>query len=371
MVNKQQGAALLTAILITAVVAVLASNILLNQKQWIAQTGLADRQNHFNTIANRIQDWAFIAASMRSNTKDVTQLPPAWPSFAKTMQGVKVKAQLMDGNTLYNLNWLINPTMDASFARLIKAVDQNIDDKRAMFLAQSVTAAIQMSQGIRPSVSQKAKGPQDMAGVPVVGPFHALVQLKFIKGFTPKLIAALSPYVSILPVKAGINITTGNKLVMQALLKPTQDEPTEWMAYLSCRQAFASQHPKAAAWSACLQQNSGQNFLTNFGASNQLASDTNSSQQPVNDSQQTQQVNDQSSSGQSLLVYRSNYAILRASMVQTDLSSQIMAAYWLPNKKTPNLPNAQNQREQQSYQQGFAMRAPAQAKVTLVSYWRS
>jgi hypothetical protein len=295
------------------------------------------------------------------------------------MQGVKVKAQLVDGNTLYNLNWLINPAMDASFARLIKAVDENIDNKKAMFLAQSVTAAIQISQGVRPSVSQKAKGPKDMGGVPVVGPFQALVQLKFIKGFTPKLIAALSHYVSILPVKAGINITTGNKLVMQALLKPTQDEPTEWMAYLSCRQAFARQHPKTAAWGACLQQNSGQNFLTNFGASNQVISATNNNQRLEGNPQSNQQVddqsndqaNDQSGSGQKLLVYRSSYAILRASMQQTDLSSQIMAAYWLPNKEIPNLPNTQNQREQQSYQQGFAMRTPTAAKVTLVSYWRS
>ena len=65
MKNKQQkGAALLTAVLITAVVAILASNIILNQHEWIAQTGLADRQNNFQLVANRIQDWGYTASTM-------------------------------------------------------------------------------------------------------------------------------------------------------------------------------------------------------------------------------------------------------------------------------------------------------------------
>ena len=358
MIKKQEkGAALLTAILITSVVAVLASNILSNQQEWITQTGLADRQDRFNLTADRIVDWANTAATMRSQMVDPSQLPP-WPSFEKTMQDITVKAQLSDGNTRYNLNWLVDPSMDSSFARVIEALKPDIDPKQALLLAQSVTATIQLSQGIKPTTQQKAKGADDRNGVPVVGPLHDLNQLNMIKGFSASLLVSLKPYLSVLPVKAGINITTGNLVVMKALLKPSQDQETLWMAYLSCRQSFASQQPNATAWQACLQQNDGQNFLMNFGASD-APSTADSSNYP--NTNNPQNFNNTQFQSQQIMIYRSNYAWLNATMKQADLSSRIHAIYWLPNQK---IAPASPWLVRNSW-------ITNSLKVTLVSYWRS
>jgi type II secretory pathway component PulK len=361
--SKQKGAALLTAILITSVVAVLASNIILNQHQWIAQAGLADRQNKFNITADRILDWAHTAATIRSQTKNPSQLPK-WPAFQKNMKGIKVGAHLVDGNRLYNLNWLVDPKRDASFARLIQIVKPDIDPKKAYNLAQSVTAMIQMSQGIKPSNQTKAKGPEDSDGVPVVGPLHAALQLKYLKGFTPKLITALMAYTSVLPVKAGINITTGNEKVLKALLKPTQGEDSAWTAYLSCRQAFVSQHPNAAAWQACLQQNDGQDFLKNLGASDPVVINPNNQPSTTTNNSSNNSSDDQSQP-QSIIIYRSDYAMLQGMMVQTDLRSSIQAVYWMPNKKIIKAP-AQTRDDMIFNQSNIS-----KPKVTLVSYWRS
>gem|GEM_PF-6981737 len=360
--QKQQGAALLTAILITAVVAILASNIILNQHQWIAQTGLADRQNKFNLVADRVSDWAHMAATIRSQTKNASQLPK-WPAFNKSMQGINVKAQLVDANTLYNLNWLVDPKMDVSFARLILAVQPDIEPRKAFNMAQSVTATMQIAQGMAPSNQKQAKGPDAIVGVPVMGPLLSVLQLRTIKGFNAKLVAKLRPYVSVLPVKAGINITTGNKKVIKALLKPTQNEATQWMAYLSCRQAFAGQHPNATAWAACLQQNDGSDFLTDFAATSPVISGSSNPQQINPPGQNNQDNSDDQSDTKNIAVYRSNYAALSSVMVQTDLSSAIQAIYWLPNQVVNGQQNQDSQVDggpQQNH-----------PRVTLVSYWRS
>lgn len=371
--RKESGAALLTAVLITSVVAVLASSILLNQQQWIAQTGLADRQDAFNVVADRALDWGYTAATLRSQTKNMSQLPAAWPAFSKNMQGIHLQAQLADGNTLYNLNWLVDPARDASFARLILEVQEDMDPSQALQLAQAITASIQLSQGMKPSLTQTAKGPGDKGNVPVIGPLHDIVQLKFIKGFTPQLITTLKPYVSVLPIKAGINMTTGNEKVMRALLKPTEGEDSIWMAYMSCRQSFQGQHPNAAAWQACLQQNDGAEFLTNFGATTAV-SDT---QSDASQNDQTQQnasdnsSNNSSESGGNILIYRSNYAVLSAQLQQTDLSSQLQAVYWLPNKSDANSDNNKPSPQNNPYLLRDGSLLQAQTKVTLVSYWRS
>jgi type II secretory pathway component PulK len=358
--QKQKGAALLTAILITSVVAVLAANILTNQQEWINQTGLADRQDRFNLIADRILDWANTAASMRSGAQDPSQLP-AWPSFEKTMQGIDVVAKLTDGNTRYNINWLVDPAMDNSFARLIQAVQPDMDPKKSVVLAQWVTAMIQQNQGIKPTMQTKAKGPDDRRGVPVIGPLHDKTQLLSLPGMTASLLSHLDAYISFLPVSAGINITTGDLVVIKALLKPSQDEDNLWMAYLSCRQSFTDQQPNANAWQACLQQNDGQNFLTNFGARDAVStSDTSNAQS--NSSQANS--NNTPSSNQQLLIYRSNYAVLRASMKQTDLTSTMSATYWLPNlKKQANSGNTA-WLARDSFYNSFT-------QVTLVGYWRN
>lgn len=354
--QKQQGAALLTAILITAVVAILASNILLNQKQWIAQTALADRQNNFQLVSHRLLDWGYTAATMRSQTKLANDLPK-WPSFSKNMQNINVKTALKDGNRLYNLNWLVDPSMDESFARLILVVKPDMPPIQAYKLAASVTGAIQLSQSIKPSDTTKAKGPGNKAGVPVVGPFLSVTELKFIPGFNHSLIQQLKPLIAVLPVDAGINMTTGNKIVMRALLKPSTDAENEWMAYLSCRQSFQGRHPNKQAWQSCLQDDDGTKFLTNFGASSRVQSSNKQNSQTSQDNEASASAN--SNTHTHLMIYRSNYAVMNATMQEADLTSQLHAVFWLPNKpkvmRTSQNTNVVTQ----------------QVKVTLVSYWRS
>lgn len=356
----QQGAALLTAILITAVVAILASNIILNQHEWITQTGLADRQNNFQLIANRIQDWGHTAANIRSGTKDPSQLP-AWPSFKKQMQGIQVMAKLSDGNTLYNINWLIYPTMDESFARLIHAVDPDVSLEDAFKDAVKLTSALQVSAGAKPSRTQIMQAPEKIDQIPVVGPVLSLLQFRAVNLIDPKIINKLLPYVSVLPADAGINITTGNKTVMQVLLKPSPNADNEWMAYLSCRNAFTRQHPGASAWASCLEQNDGKTFMTDLGASIENAN-SNDIQKNLSGNRYQQQTElDQQQQGNKppfkIIIYRSNYAVLNATLNQTDLSSVIHGIFWMPNKVPPTQINS--------------TKVNLFPKVTLVTYERS
>ena len=184
------------------------------------------------------------------------------------MQGVQVVSSLTDGNTLYNINWLIYPSMDDSFARLIHSVDQQVSLVDAFKLAVTLTSALQMNGDTKPSRTQIVPAPQKIDNIPVVGPVLSLLQFRAIHLIDPTVIAKIAPYISVLPADAGINMTTGNKVVMHALLKPTQDEDTILM--LTYHVVYLLRGViLMLALGIHVYQNDGQKFLDNFGVSSE------------------------------------------------------------------------------------------------------
>ena len=231
MKTRQRGVALVTAMLIVAIVAVVATSLALGQQVWLRQTqNLVDLAQ-----AERLRQAAleFAAALLVDDARrgpiDHLMEPWAQPVPPLPVEGGTVVVSIADAQARLNLNNLaiIPPGQPNHYipvlARLLTLHDlPPLADALIDWLDNDLT--------VRPG------GAEDLDYLNHDPPYRAanraltsVDELRLVKGFTPEMVAALRDDVVALPtslVATPININTASAAVLAALggIDPTQAE---------------------------------------------------------------------------------------------------------------------------------------------------
>jgi general secretion pathway protein K len=235
--RKQRGVALITAILIVALIAIVAASLGLGQQIWLRQAQNVSDRAQAEALRRGALDFAsilLIRDAAQGNTDNLNEiwaqkLPPL-PSDV----GV-VSVSITDAQSRFNLNSLLrNGAPSASdigvFQRLLQA--QGLDPG----LSEAVRDWIDSDSVTSPG------GAEDTEYLALPHPYRAANQplqsvdeLRLVRGFTAEAVEKLRPYVVALPEATPININTAPAGVLAALSPNLSDAAVK--QFVQLRQA--------------------------------------------------------------------------------------------------------------------------------------
>ncbi len=220
--RSQSGVALITAMLVTAIVVVIAVSMATRQQLDIRRSANVLEGDQAYLFALGVESWALgiLAQDGRDSPSDnlgeiwATVLPPL------DVEGGKVAGRIEDMQARFNLNNLVSDAGNQSapdmvrFQRLLRALQ--LDPA----LAQSLVDWIDPD-----SEKVSLDGAEDNDYLLRTPPYRAantrlssVSELRLIKGFTAEIVTRLTPFVCALPVRTNaININTAKAEVLMTL----------------------------------------------------------------------------------------------------------------------------------------------------------
>ncbi len=217
--TKQRGLALITAMLVVAIAATTAAYLSLDQQIWLRQAqNLSDRAQAEAVRAGAIE-WAVIILAKELKDKKTVDLTQNWakPLPPLAVEGGQVTGQIADATARFNINNLVQngaPSKDniGIFQHLLLSlsIDPNLSDA--------------VVDWIDPDSDKVAYGAEDLDYLQMKTPYRAanrpltsVDELRLVRGFTPKIVEKLRPWITALPQNTTININTAPKEVLGAL----------------------------------------------------------------------------------------------------------------------------------------------------------
>ena len=217
--RNQNGLALITAMLIVAIVATVAAHLSLGQQVWLRQSQNFADLAQAEAIRSGALHWAaliLIDDAKNSATDDLTedwarQLPPL------PAEGGVVVGAIEDAQGRFNLNNVLRNDKPSAedigvLQRLLRA--QNLEP----ILADALVDWLDSDSRARPN------GGEDIDYLNTEPAYraanqrlHSVDELRLIKGFDAEAVSKLRPYVTALPQATEININTAPAAVLSAL----------------------------------------------------------------------------------------------------------------------------------------------------------
>ncbi|MFZ5594437.1 MAG: type II secretion system minor pseudopilin GspK [Pseudomonadota bacterium] len=217
---SQSGVALITALLVTAIVVVIAVSMTSRQQLDIRRSANVLEGDQAYLLALGVESWALgvLAQDQRDNKSD--NLSEAWATMLPPIdvEGGKVAGRIEDMQARFNLNNLVqggrlsNPDIQR-FQRLLRTLQ--IDPA----LAQAVVDWIDPDSerisldGAEDDDYLLRNPPYRAANAPLT----SVSELRLIKGFTADIVTRLAPFVTALPTRTDININTARPEVLMTL----------------------------------------------------------------------------------------------------------------------------------------------------------
>jgi general secretion pathway protein K len=230
--HRQEGLALITAMLVFAIVATISAFLALGQQVWLRQVQNLFDRSQADSMRHAALEFAglWLARDVKNNpTTDLTQ---PWAKSGITLpvlESSAIKFTIVDAQGLFNLNTLVRggapvPANAALFRKLLQL--QSLDPA----LADAVIDWIDTDSNRSPA------GAEDMeylAGNPPYRAantkFSSVDELRLVRGFTAEIVDKLRPYITVLPEdNTTININTAPDVVLAALcpdMQLTQAQP--------------------------------------------------------------------------------------------------------------------------------------------------
>jgi general secretion pathway protein K len=216
---KQNGLALITAMLVVAIAATTAAYLSLDQQIWTRQAqNLTDRAQAEVVRAGALE-WAVSILAKDARDSQSDDLTETWsknlPPLA--VEGGQVAGQIIDAQGKFNLNNLVrggNPSAPdiGAFQQLLRSlgIDPNLTDAVIDWIDADGNA--------------RAAGAEDIDYLQMQTPYRAanqplqsLEELRLVRGFSREMVDKLRPWVIALPQPTEINVNTASKEVLGAL----------------------------------------------------------------------------------------------------------------------------------------------------------
>ena len=218
--RAQRGIALVTAVMIVAIAAAIAVQIAFAHQIWFRQMeNVADR-DATDWLRRGALHWASLALLEDAAQNSTDHLGESWAMGLPTLpvEGGTIKVSIEDAQSRFNLNSIggTDPTSLANLQVLQRLLDVLQLDPQ---LANAV------ADWIDPNSDARAGGAEDIDYLNLNPPYRAanrpmasVDELRLIRGFDAKTVAALLPYVTVLPaVTNDINVNTASPVVLAAL----------------------------------------------------------------------------------------------------------------------------------------------------------
>jgi len=217
--ERQRGLALITVMLVVAIIATIASFLSLDQQVWLRQAQNLQDSAQAEALRRGAIDAAAALLDQDAKSNQVDNLTEPWarplPPFAFGNGSVSIAIE--DAQGRFNLNNLLAngkaSQVDMQMYRRLLAY-RNLNPNLVDPLVDWMDADSQARPG-------GAEDPDYLAGDPPYRaanqPLSDVEELRLVRGYTPKVIAALSDLVVALPEQTPININTARPEVLGAL----------------------------------------------------------------------------------------------------------------------------------------------------------
>ncbi len=219
--RAQRGIALVTAVMIVAIAAAIAAQIAFAHQIWFRQMeNVADR-GATDWLRRGALHWASLALLEDAAQNSTDHLGESWAMGLPTLpvDGGTIKVSIEDAQSRFNLNSVAGKDQ-TSLANL--RVLQHLLEGLQLD-PQLANAVVDWTD---PDSEVSAGGAEDVDYLNFNPPYRAanrpmasVDELRLLRGFDAKTVAALQPYVTVLPVASNIiNVNTASPKVLVALV---------------------------------------------------------------------------------------------------------------------------------------------------------
>ncbi|MGC2517511.1 MAG: type II secretion system minor pseudopilin GspK [Burkholderiales bacterium] len=225
---RQRGLAIITAVLVVAIIATVAASLGLGQQVWLRQTeNLVDRAQS-DALRQGALDWVALWLARDATQNKTDHLGEIWAKNLPPLpaENAMITVAVTDAQGRFNLNSLLRHGAPSApdigvFRRLLSALDLDPN------LTEALLDWMDADNDTRPG------GAEDIEYLALPQPYRAanqalasLEELRLVKGFSAQAIEKLRPYVSVLPEPTAINVNTAPGAVLAALFT---DVPVEML----------------------------------------------------------------------------------------------------------------------------------------------
>ena len=221
--KKQKGIALITILVMVALATILAATIAQRQKFTVENTAYLMRQNQSLLYAKSAETFfSELLVEDAENAGDIDYLQENWakPMPAFPVEDGYVTGQLYDESGKFNLNSLVDDSGQVNvaakewFERLLMNAGLNAQLSEAVIDWQDADNETLGPMGAEESYYRGLRN----AYLPANSKFHAVEELKMVRGFEGEKYLQIAPYVSAIAVQdAKVNINTAPAIVLASL----------------------------------------------------------------------------------------------------------------------------------------------------------
>ncbi len=230
--SRAQGAALIIALLLTALGAAVAAQLIQPLAGWLAREYTSRDTQASYTLADAAATWSLTVLTGDARVSTIDHYGELWAIALPPTQveGGTIEGRITDLQTRFNLNSLapngVRSEANVAVARSLFAragVPASLVDRLTEALDKDeVTATGQSESQVYGAVLRNAK-------------IDTLADLLDIGGFSHSKLDALAPWVTVLPEASTININTASYDLLAAALPDVNEQ--QWAKAISARQS--------------------------------------------------------------------------------------------------------------------------------------
>ena len=218
---RQQGAALILAILVVALASSIAIFMAAQQSMWTQQAENLSARGQSKALAHAAIDWArgILAEDTRNTQAD--HLGEPWASRLPSLpiESGSLSGAIYDQQALFNLNNLVRNGRDSEadielFKRLLVQLQLSPDLVAPLLDWIDADSAAHLPGGAEDDFYLQTNPPYRCANRPLL----TIEELYRVRGFNRDSIERLRPFVTALPGYSNINVNTAPREVLMALL---------------------------------------------------------------------------------------------------------------------------------------------------------
>jgi len=218
--RAQRGVALVTAIMIVAIAAAIAAQVAFAHQIWMRQMQNASDRDATDWLRRGALHWVSTALIDDAAQGSTDHLGERWAQGLPTLpvEGGSIHVSLEDAQGRFNLNNVLRNNASS-------APDIEIFRRLLTALALQPALADALVDWVDADGEARPGGAEDIDYLNGNPPYRtsnqrlaSVEELRLVRGFDAKTVAALAPYVTILPVDTAININTAPAPVLSALI---------------------------------------------------------------------------------------------------------------------------------------------------------
>lgn len=209
---EQRGLALITTLLVVAVVSTVAAYLSLGQQVWLRQSQNLSDVAQLEAIERGALDGEAVKLMLEARQNQVDHLREDWTKpwslDPQTVGGARVAGITRDAQARFNINNLLregrpSPGDIATFKRLLEA--QQLDPNLAEAVVDWLDANAEVGPGGAEDIEYLALSTPYRAGNRLL---QTVGELRLVRGFDEQAVEKLRPWLVALPVPTEVNINT-------------------------------------------------------------------------------------------------------------------------------------------------------------------